>query len=461
MSEDQYVIRYQSIPSVLFLNINGMKKYIEKEAEIWESFLNSIESDQRLKTIPLRHGGTISSNFAETFNILKQNLINATTFNKLTDSYQGKLLVPPPSDTLVGQLIIGLTENEHISDAISVFLWFQNSNTNIHQSGSDYLNNSIISGKILVQAALAAEALPFRRTSTHRIAGAVRSAEAQLASLQEEVAKANTINEKHESELILFASNLEKQAQTWIEKGIRIQNFVLRRERRRRSLHDTWTTEIGKEVEKKFRDAEIRLRSIEKSAKETQAKNQDEFERLSDLFHSQLRLRAPVKLWETRAKNHKTSSRVALGLFILAGIVAILAGILIPYFAGDYISNSFFNTVCSQTSPEDCTREFSAKGPLTLAGLLVIMSILMWVVRLQYRIFLSERHLALDASEKKAFAETYLAIKEGTQVDPGSEAIVLASLFRPTQDGIIKDDEGGIDLSAAAMLARQLSKPGS
>jgi len=85
----------------------------------------------------------------------------------------------------------------------------------------------------------------------------------------------------------------------------------------------------------------------------------------------------------------------------------------------------------------------------------------MWAVRLQYRIYLSERHLALDANEKKAFAETYLAIKEGGDVDPGSEAIVLASLFRPTQDGIIKDDDGGMDLSAAAILARQLSKPGA
>ena len=77
---------------------------------------------------------------------------------------------------------------------------------------------------------------------------------------------------------------------------------------------------------------------------------------------------------------------------------------------------------------------------------------------MQYKVFLSERHLALDAQEKKAFAETYLAFIEGQNVSPESEAIVLASLFRPTQDGIIKDDESGFDLSAAALIARQLSK---
>lgn len=86
------------------------------------------------------------------------------------------------------------------------------------------------------------------------------------------------------------------------------------------------------------------------------------------------------------------------------------------------------------------------------------MSMAMWSIRLQYRIYLSERHLALDASEKMAFAETYLAIKEGGGVGTDNEAIVLASLFRPTQDGIIKDDENALDLSAAAVLAKQLSR---
>jgi hypothetical protein len=86
------------------------------------------------------------------------------------------------------------------------------------------------------------------------------------------------------------------------------------------------------------------------------------------------------------------------------------------------------------------------------------MSLLMWMARLQYRIHLSERHLALDASEKKAFAETYLAMKEGKDVGRDNEAIVLASLFRPTQDGIIRDDETGMDLSAVAMVAKQFSR---
>jgi len=73
------------------------------------------------------------------------------------------------------------------------------------------------------------------------------------------------------------------------------------------------------------------------------------------------------------------------------------------------------------------------------------------------KIHLSERHLLLDARERKAFAETYLSLVKGGEVTTDHEAVVLQSLFRPTQDGIIKDD-GGIDVGIAGLLSRALSK---
>ena len=51
-----------------------------------------------------------------------------------------------------------------------------------------------------------------------------------------------------------------------------------------------------------------------------------------------------------------------------------------------------------------------------------------------------------------------MALKEGASVDAANETIVLASLFRPTKDGIIKDEPGGFDLSAAAVLAKQMAR---
>ncbi|MGB0960825.1 MAG: DUF6161 domain-containing protein, partial [Halocynthiibacter sp.] len=96
--------------------------------------------------------------------------------------------------------------------------------------------------------------------------------------------------------------------------------------------------------------------------------------------------------------------------------------------------------------------------PLLISATLVVTSLLLWSIRLQYRTYLSERHLAMDASEKKAFTESYLALRGDENVSAESEAIVLASLFRPTQDGIIKDDAGGIDPSIASLLVKQATK---
>lgn len=235
----------------------------------------------------------------------------------------------------------------------------------------------------------------------------------------------------------------------------------MRRERHRRNQHTSWTKEIERQVEEKFERAERRLDALDRANKQVHNKRQVEFDRLLDLFHTQLRLRAPVKLWETRATQHSTRSVYALCSFGFLTLITIGAGALIPFLAGDYIAASFFTQVCDGADPPNCQREFSAKGPLTIAGILVIMSLMMWTIRLQYRVFLSERHLSLDASEKQAFAETFLAMREGEDVGAGNEAIVLASLFRPTQDGIINDDESAMDLSAAAILAKQLGRSGN
>ncbi|MEP6021308.1 MAG: DUF6161 domain-containing protein [Paracoccaceae bacterium] len=269
--------------------------------------------------------------------------------------------------------------------------------------------------------------------------------------LVEEVKSAQQLNAEHAGELHSLRSELNKRA-------TRIEGLIVRREKHRRSSYEQWVRNIDEEVENRFAKAENRLNALDRSDQTKQRSRQDEYERLLDLFHSQMRLKAPVKLWEKRAETHATKSSHAFKSFAALSAFAILAGVLIPYCAGDYIADSFFTQSCTKEDPPICQRNFSAKGPLTVAGILIIMSLIMWAIRLQYRVFLSERHLALDASEKQAFAETYLSMKEGQDVSSDSEAIVLSSLFRPTQDGIIKDDETTLDLSATAILAKQLSR---
>ena len=42
-------------------------------------------------------------------------------------------------------------------------------------------------------------------------------------------------------------------------------------------------------------------------------------------------------------------------------------------------------------------------------------------------------------------------------VSEENEALVLAALFRPTNDGIVTDDDTSFDISAAAVLAKQMA----
>jgi len=350
-----------------------------------------------------------------------------------------------------GQLILGLLENDRTEDAVAAYLWFVNTKRPINQNSNQPIGARVARGKELTTSAYAAAALQFRKVSSQRLAGAVRSAEAQVKSLGEDVTKAKIVNSEHSKELGQFRKG-------WLRRRKRIEAIIVRRERNRRKQEENWIRMADQAVEHRLEQAEMRVEAFDKVNRMTQSDRQNEFDRLLDLFHSQLRLRAPVKLWEGRATQHASKARLAMGAFVSFTLLAIAAGALIPYYFGDYIAESFFTQVCQTDVPTNCTRAFSAKGPLTISGILVIMSLVMWAIRLQYRVYLSERHLALDASEKQAFAETFLAMKEGEDVGSENEAIVLASLFRPTQDGIIKDDESGLDFSTAAILAKQIGR---
>ncbi|MDG1424260.1 MAG: hypothetical protein P8P89_02220, partial [Paracoccaceae bacterium] len=84
----------------------------------------------------------------------------------------------------------------------------------------------------------------------------------------------------------------------------------------------------------------------------------------------------------------------------------------------------------------------------------------LWYVRMQMKLFLSERHLALDARERTAFAQAYVGFlgdKDSSDEAAGQRSAVYAALFRPAPDGIIKED-GGLDPSIAAALSKFLSK---
>lgn len=451
MTPRKFNIRYQSLPAVSYPSAVSMKKYLSNEAEIWKPILVEIQKETSLGSIQLQRGLTNGTALAEAFERFLNELGDSEKFTQLTRQNSALIALPPPSASIEGQLILGLFNMGRATDAVSVYVWFINLSLNINLNNARQILEFVKRGEILSTGAYAAAAIPFRNVTSQKLAGAAKSAEAQVDALGVEVENAQQINHDHEV-------TLNGYRDYWVDQAQRMKMLAVRREKHRRRRYTSWQNEIDTEVKRRFDIADTRLDAVDRANKKLQLERQKEFNRLLDLFQTQLRLRAPVKLWEGRSTKHSANSKTAFILFGVMTLLAIIAGAAIPFFFGDYIAGSFFTITCDLSDTSVCERVFSAKGPLTVAGILVIMSLLMWAVRLQYRIYLSERHLALDASEKQAFAETYLAMKEGEDVGSGNEAIVLASLFRPTQDGIIKDDDGSVDLSAMAILARQLGR---
>lgn len=177
---------------------------------------------------------------------------------------------------------------------------------------------------------------------------------------------------------------------------------------------------------------------------------------LQDRFLNQMKYRAPVQLWENRRKQHRKNSDNAFRVFLVGVFIFCVVLILGAIGLGDKIAEAFVPIGCSPETPELCNG-ISAKGVFYVSISIVFSSIVLWLLRLQMRVYLSERHLSLDAEERKAFAETFLALREDKAVNSEHEAVVLQSLFRPTQDGIIRDNTS-VDASPSGLLSKILTQ---
>lgn len=455
MSAVAYVISYRTLPSIERAARRTMADHLDREQGAWKPFLDMLASEHGEMQIPARHQAITGRQLATAFDMLLAKLDDPNGFGRLTaDSFRRSTIAPPPSGSTEGQLVLGLHAAGRTGDAAAAYAGFVvlelSAGHQVHRPAEDFAAFLKLGGTLLAAGHVAA-ALPASKLASSGIGSAKAKAEDLLASLDGQVAEASAINADH-------AAGLSRMRDLMATGAVRLRRTLLRAERERNRRQRTWRTDIEAEVEKRFGEAEARLQALDRLGRTQHLSRQESFEELKALFHTQLRLRAPVALWEQRSETHRSRAVAAQRLFWIATLFAVLVGIGVPYWFGDYIAGSFHAGGCPAGSPPGCVGPFSAKGPLTVAGLLLTSSLILWATRLQYRIFLSERHLSLDADEKKAFAETFMALKEGASVDPANETIVLASLFRPTQDGIIKDEPGGFDLSAAAVLAKQMAR---
>ena len=165
-----------------------------------------------------------------------------------------------------------------------------------------------------------------------------------------------------------------------------------------------------------------------------------------NLYRKQMELQAPVEYWQEKSKLH---GRWELGFTLLSVAYFVIASLLIYYaanWAADYI--------LALKATEDRTPVYI----ITSGALLGFTTLIFWVGRLVVKLWLSEHHLRVDADERAIMTKTYLAMTANDAASDADRAIVLSSVFRPTPDGVVKE-EGPGDIGLNALLAKLLSRP--
>ncbi len=218
-----------------------------------------------------------------------------------------------------------------------------------------------------------------------------------------------------------------------------------------------------------------RLSAMSKEMNAQEASFKDAFRDLKENYKSKFetalasfvedqKIKAPVELWAAKECEHTRRSEAAwmrylIYLFVVAALIVSI--VLVLCYGNEALEQVLTPVGCDpMTRPELCNG-FSFRGMIVSGSALTLLTLALWIARLQMKVFISERHLALDARERRAFAQAYIGlINEGDSVTKDAKdqrALVYAALFRPSSDGMIKE-ENGMDPSLTAALSKLLSK---
>ncbi len=169
---------------------------------------------------------------------------------------------------------------------------------------------------------------------------------------------------------------------------------------------------------------------------------QGELQNLKDTYDKHMALAAPVEYWDTKRKRHNTLSIVS---FFAVIVCMLLVGWLLHtelQTVASGVLQAEVSTAAGQTAATNAIK--ATLQPTTawhLGSFLLLATLSFWFIRLLVRIFLSNLHLENDAAERVTMAKTYLALlRDGSLPKDNSINTVLAALFRPTGDGIVKDE---------------------
>jgi|GEM_PF-7108035 hypothetical protein len=379
-----FEIMYADQQKKEFPNATAVRKFLDIEQEIWQPFLDEVLKEGSLiqrhhQEFTFRYQSVNFVLLSEPFKRMRDDLLKSSEAGR---SWQTNTMGPPPSDSLIGRLIIGLFSSGYTSQSVDVYAYY----LSLPGRGNNLRNLSayIDRGRRYFEATYAVEAMPFGKVSGAKVGAAKRALDVQLAAVKEEVEKLQNLRDQ-------LAEEFE---QTKAEKSKSFSDEISARNNEAQEMRDVeheLFSELQEKIEEVYERLSADMRQTTMTGKVQNERNQKEYERVKKLFFEDMKFQAPVRLWSLRERQHKEAAKRSFWLFMGLAIIAVSVAVVVPVYFGDQIAESFFVS----------TDKFSAKGPLLVGGLLTTMSVLLWIVRLQYKVFLSERHLMLDAAEKR------------------------------------------------------------
>jgi len=187
---------------------------------------------------------------------------------------------------------------------------------------------------------------------------------------------------------------------------------------------------------------------------------QGEWEDKLKLYTEQLKLRAAVSQWGERAEAHEQAFRSqrlwSIGIGTLGLVGAVLWGWGALAFA-KWLFSGALGTGAHSVPTGVLRPTWSHELVFAASASVLYLTLFLWSMRILVRMMMSEHHLGIDARSRESMAHTYLALLEdGGAATEADRAIVLAALFRPVTDGLVKDDALPM-ISPATILSGKLA----
>ena len=192
-------------------------------------------------------------------------------------------------------------------------------------------------------------------------------------------------------------------------------------------------------ITKKFQDELLRWKQETIDAyKQNLDQTTKDFQNLKALYVEEMRLRGPAKYWNELYSEYQKKGRVWIccASILSFALVVILLWVLYDFPACFTLTEKGFTLV-------------TLKGTIILT---LLISVLIYIIRLCVKLSISAYHLSRDARERHQLTHLYLSLVKDSNVAKEEREIILQALFSRADTGLLKGESGPTMPSAISSI---------